>query len=206
MSKMQRIAGVTIFLGLISPIPASATDCASKLNASSAVSSIIQCLKDQETEIATLKLKQGPKGDRGEQGATGPVGPAGKKGDPGDPAFVPAGVVVAFDSPNGCPRGWKEFEAARGRTILGANASRTHGYTARPFGNVGGEEEHLLTINEMPSHDHGGIWGGDGKKAGMNNSYAYHAQGYVRISSEGGGQPHNNMPPYIALYFCKKEG
>ena len=24
------------------------------------------------------------------------------------------------------------------------------------------------------------------------------------ISFEGGGQPHNNMPPYIALYFCKK--
>ena len=25
------------------------------------------------------------------------------------------------------------------------------------------------------------------------------------VSKTGGNQPHNNMPPYIALYFCKKD-
>lgn len=28
----------------------------------------------------------------------------------------------------------------------------------------------------------------------------------LNASSTTGGRPHNNMPPYVALYFCKKEG
>ena len=27
----------------------------------------------------------------------------------------------------------------------------------------------------------------------------------VTINAAGGGQPHNNMPPYIALHFCQKK-
>jgi microcystin-dependent protein len=52
---------------------------------------------------------------------------------------------------------------------------------------------------------HGGIYGGTGAKAGMNNDYAYHSSGYEKMATDGGNQPHNNMPPYIALYFCKKD-
>lgn len=90
-------------------------------------------------------------------------------------------------------------------------------------GQQGGEERHTLTEPEMPTHDHGGHTGDDvltrpsygnwtdagadsshragGSGVGMHNE-TKHTHG---IADEGGGEPHNNMPPYIALYFCKKE-
>lgn len=123
------------------------------------------------------------------------------------PEGVPVGAVIAFDRPNGCPRGWSEFEDARGRTVLGANAERTHGYTARKFREIGGEEDVALTVEEMPNHKHsiqtpyihgpGTVFG-----AVKGKPRAPYFQGQTLLSD--GGQPHNNMPPYIALYFCKK--
>ncbi len=109
---------------------------------------------------------------------------------------TPRNAIMAFDQAE-CPSGWEDFHHARDRFILGAGAKYSVGAT-------GGAETHRLTVEEMPSHDHGGIWGGDGGKAGMNNDYAYHSAGHLRIASQGGGRPHNNMPPYIALRWCKK--
>ncbi len=233
---MQKFAGIAIFLGLISPTHASATDCASKLNASSSVSSIIQCLQDQETEIAALKLKQGPQGEkgdtgpRGELGQTGEAGPKGERGEPGvvgptgpkgDPAFVPAGAVIAFDLPSGCPLGWRdvglrESERFAGRMLIavGPRVDREKGQTtlARKLNDFGGTESHKLTVEELPKHSHplnrvdgddrtGGKFfqGGDAPREALRPSAG-------TTLGAGGGLAHNNMPPYIALFFCKKEG
>lgn len=80
-------------------------------------------------------------------------------------------------------------------------------------GSTGGEAEHALTVDEMPSHDHYGmrraestddyVKAGDrawGITAGNNTSAG---MGYP-TSSAGGGQPHNNMPPYLAVYMWKR--
>lgn len=85
---------------------------------------------------------------------------------------------------------WAAFGA--GQFLLGAGGS----YQA---GNTGGEAEHTLTLNEIPSHVHS-TWRVDLDKSGkydvasgsydMNNS----------TGSSGGGQAHNNMPPYIVVY------
>lgn len=77
---------------------------------------------------------------------------------------------------------------------------------------VGGEEKHTLTVSEMPAHEHkinksdgaelaswqtnaskGSLWWmpADGA-AGTNLQY--------KASPTGGGEEHNNMPPYYTVY------
>lgn len=112
------------------------------------------------------------------------------------PIAIPRNVVLAFDQAE-CPEGWERYNEADGRFILGVREGM-------PLRATGGSEAHRLTIEEMPTHDHGAVFGGDGRKAGMLNEWPYHASGYERMRPTGGGRPHNNMPPYIALIYCKK--
>jgi hypothetical protein len=116
---------------------------------------------------------------------------------------IPSGAVLAFDLPGGCPEGWSSFQDASGRSIIGEG--KGVGLSKRNYRAAGGEEKHTLTISEIPQHDHGGIYGGNGGKAGMTNDFAYHSSGFQKINPEGGGQPHNNMPPFIVLHFCRKD-
>jgi len=85
----------------------------------------------------------------------------------------------------------------RGRTIIGVSASY-------PMGATGGEAEHTLIVNEMPSHTHG--------YSHPEIPTLVFEPGEVPVStidlfpdvtsSAGGDQPHNNMQPYIALKYC----
>jgi hypothetical protein len=120
---------------------------------------------------------------------------------------LPVGTVAAFQL-NECPVGWEFFAASAGRTIIGTGQS--DGLTNRNLLDIGGEEMHTLTEAEMPSHTHayedqlvaanvGGWLGGGG-----NSGQAWRDHG-IPTSATGGNQPHNNMPPYIALLFCKKQ-
>ena len=76
-------------------------------------------------------------------------------------------------------------------------------YTA---GNTGGEATHTLTIDEIPSHRHEAstlaryaITGAANALAGYDPSTAHQTTSYV-----GGGQAHNNMPPYLTVYMWKR--
>ena len=122
--------------------------------------------------------------------------------------MIPKGTVAAFTS-NECPTGWSPFEEAAGRVILGAGAGK--GLTPRYLMQKGGEEKHKLTIAEMPKHKH--TWTGvradkmDDRGFGGSERNVHRASGTVNdISQEqGGDQPHENMPPFIALRFCRKD-
>ena len=74
-------------------------------------------------------------------------------------------------------------------------------------GDIGGEETHTLTIGEIPPHSHE-VKGSSNNAGGYSvlgqwNGYASAAVSFSSGSS-GGGQAHNNMPPYIKLYYIIK--
>lgn len=81
--------------------------------------------------------------------------------------------------------------------------------TTYAAGSTGGEAEHTLTIAEMPSHRHAMDTGG--KSVNKGSSYnrpmsldTTTDEGEYRTSYQGGGQPHNNMPPYLAVYIWQR--
>lgn len=80
-------------------------------------------------------------------------------------------------------------------------------------GEVSGEENHTVTISEMPAHSHlvsasnvdptqgsptGNIWAnGSGAYSNTPNS----AMNPASISNAGGSQPHTNLQPFLVLNF-----
>lgn len=87
-------------------------------------------------------------------------------------------------------------------------------YTA---GETGGEAVHTLTVAEMAKHKHnptGGTMIYDTEKGNsllsvgsdMASAGYLWNQGVESLASEeaGEGQPHNNMPPYLAVYVWKR--
>jgi microcystin-dependent protein len=77
------------------------------------------------------------------------------------------------------------------------------GLTNRVLGTVGGEENHTLTVNEIPSHNHTYL-----KQDGIQNIVAPAGAGItaaddptttVNSGNTGGGAAHNVMQPYLVL-------
>ena len=128
-------------------------------------------------------------------------------------ASVPKGAVVAFAT--ACPAefGWKEYEPARGRFVVATGEHTDTGGTSRNFtlgtGADDGEYRHTLTVDEMPAHRHSVER--QGPTRGIEGLPPIGTDGAIiatieaeMTSTAGKGQPHNNVPPYIALHFCEK--
>lgn len=112
----------------------------------------------------------------------------------------------------------------RGRACVGAGAGA--GLTNRALGSTGGSETHTLTSGQMPSHNHSiadpghthtwnnGLEGDDAGDGGSNAEYTRiggsvtgviaNATTGILINNAGGGEPHNNMQPFLALRFLIK--
>ena len=78
-------------------------------------------------------------------------------------------------------------------------------------GSTGGEAEHALTTNEMPSHRHSFTYGREaGSSTGeyVTGGLGRGPRTYYTVSNSvglsGGGDAHNNMPPYLAVYVWKR--
>ena len=83
-------------------------------------------------------------------------------------------------------------------------------------GSTGGEESHILTEPEIAPHKHAIAYGPESSASGTGFPYGIAAgsatnsaggRGYASnlgTFSAGGGQPHNNMPPYLAVYTWKR--
>ena len=98
---------------------------------------------------------------------------------------------------------WSKIE---GRVLVGEGTlDSTHSYT---INTTGGEPEHTLIVDEMPSHQHGIPFftphayrtnAQAGTSANLTELY-----GSSSVSATGGGQPHNNMPPYKTVYIWER--
>ena len=74
------------------------------------------------------------------------------------------------------------------------------------FGTVeatGGEKTHILVTAEMPSHNHGVPYGGNGA-GGPTAAAANTTSGNITSTSTGGDGSHNNLQPFIVVYFWKR--
>jgi microcystin-dependent protein len=175
-----------------------------------------------------------------------------KKLDPGlQNIFVPAGIIVEYAGPNP-PAGWMLCNGAavsrttyaslfqsigtvwgggdgvstfnlpdlRGRAPVGAGQGT--GLSNRSLAQVLGEETHLLSIDEIPSHNHGvsdpghshglavpfvasaggagiGVPSGPGASTSTSNTKTG-----LTIQNSGGGNAHNNMQPSAIVNFIIK--
>lgn len=110
-------------------------------------------------------------------------------------------VFISFDNKNPSEKFGGTWALEKDRFLIGAGG--TYNVDA-----TGGSTTHILTIDEMPSHNHSvssigdNTWIGDrnGKtKLGWRNTDVM-----VITDHTGGGQAHNNMPPYKAVYIWRK--
>ena len=100
------------------------------------------------------------------------------------------------------------------------HAGQGEGLSIRTLGETGGEAAVTLTSSEMPSHNHAAacspdagretglgdanVWadagGGRGEKVYASSGGATMASG--ALGAAGGNSPHNNMPPYLTVFYC----
>jgi len=120
---------------------------------------------------------------------------------------MPAGGIILWSgAANAIPSGWALCNGTngtpdlRGRFIVGAGGTYA-------VGNMGGADNVTLTQSQLPSYD---IWigvdpynlgpAGEGTVQGSAND----PHSSVRAQSNGGGQAHENRPPYYALCYIMR--
>lgn len=181
---------------------AQAADCAREFGPQTNVAALLACITEvnaEVEEIRRLSIRTG----------------------------LPKNAVLAFDDPNGCPAGWTPYTRADGRVIIGVTTGKSP-LSQRFYGEEGGAEGVTLTEATIPQHQHallaflGFDQAGDDitpdnqikiadGEVSPARSETYRLRGtdleasHGKSSSVGNGQPHENMPPFIALYYCRKD-
>lgn len=121
--------------------------------------------------------------------------------------IYPVGHVIATVNPAYDPNKlfkthtWERF--AKGKTLVGVDEVDPDFDEAAK---TGGEKTHTLAVGEMPSHTHymtyATNW--DGKKSSGWIVGTNSGSRVDRTGSTGDGFAHNNMQPYITVYYWQR--
>ena len=121
--------------------------------------------------------------------------------------IYPVGSVLTFhDNKNHSSHlgfYWERF--AVGKTLIGYDENDGD---FNVTGKSGGEKNHKLTVDEMPSHSHSvevkykldTVTNASGVRHTGSGSLTATNEG-IKIADAGGDEPHNNLPPYIVTAF-----
>jgi len=203
---MHRTASVAAVL-FLSFEPTLAQECSAALTPDSPVVEAIACIRELGQALAQARAE--------------PAAPA-----------LPPNAVVAFAIPDPgdpdrdpCPDGWSRYARVNGRVIVGVGTHDPNLPAYKAF-DVAGERDHVLTEAEMPAHYHAiAAESGDGDTGdqltadnqAMRAAYpGAHDPWYImrgknepatvgRSSIVGANQAYSTMPPFIALFYCKKD-
>ena len=161
----------------------------------------------------------GSTGQKGEPGANGSNGSNGDKGQKGEIGVtgstgIPSGFIGLWSgAANAIPSGWYLCNGSNGtpdlrnRFVVGSGAGASYS-----VGDTGGANTVTLSINEMPAHDHDTDLDPYKIVATGPNSFGYislggaggYPGGMLNMQNTGGGQAHENRPPYYALCYIMK--
>lgn len=111
-------------------------------------------------------------------------------------------IYISVNSTNPSNYFGGTWERIKGKFLLAADDN------IYKLGDTGGEAEHTLTIDEIPSHNHTIVkprWTSvAGANALMGSNGTGYGSEYDNRGYQGGGLSHNNMPPYLAVYIWKR--
>ena len=140
------------------------------------------------------------------------------RGPQGEPGPAVSGMVVASTALcSELPGRWEPFEQAAGRFIVGNDGRpewRVELDGTNPVFAAGGEAEVRLVPAQIPAHSHEIGYGTHPVVDARANGATIRVVNHITVgeteaiggtSEAGVGQSHNNMPPYIALYWCTPE-
>lgn len=121
------------------------------------------------------------------------------------PEFPVGSILISVDNVN--PATWLGYgtwqQFAQGRCLVGVDTTQTE-FNA-PL-KTGGAKTHTLSLNEIPPHNHSYIryWAQVQVASGAGASGIWQNASSQNTSSVGSGQPHNNLQPYICVYFWRR--
>ena len=122
---------------------------------------------------------------------------------------LPVGAIIMWNGlPNEVPANWAICNGShntpdlRNLFIVGAGSQYS-------LGNTGGSQSVQLSIDQMPSHSHDYMqfsildttWKSGGSKS-PGNGTGGNVDAFTE--SNGSGSPHENRPPFYALYYIMK--
>ena len=141
-------------------------------------------------------------------------------------ALYPVGsIYISTSSTSPASLFGGEWTQINGRFLIGTGAPENNDDGTSPGSydfaadSKGGEATHTLTINEMPSHNHslvrqqwymsdsvvssmsGSIFSWKSNEGGTTSGTYTNT---YDIGYTGGSNPHNNLPPYLAVYMWKR--